>query len=277
MIPDVLTIAGSDSCGGAGIQADLKTFTALRVHGCSVVAALTAQNTLGVHDTFAVAPDFVRAQLQAVLGDLDVRAAKIGMLADAAIVHAVAGELRRHRPVPLVVDPVMLATTGATLLEPGALGALREELFPLATIVTPNAMEAGALLGAPPLRTVREMRDAAHAIHATGVPWVLVKGGDVPTGRVCVDILVGDGGEFTFRARRLAGEGHHGTGCTLSAAIAVYLARELPVPEACVRAVRYVRRAIRGGVHLRGGGGVPLLWHGATPRRISATPHRRQA
>jgi len=240
-LPVALTIAGSDPGGGAGIQADLRTFAAFGVHGASVLAALTAQDTRGVHATLEVAPAFVLLQLDAVLDDLPVRAAKTGMLHRAAVIDAVVARLGA-RPLPhLVVDPVMAATSGEALLEPAGIAVLRERLLPLATLVTPNLHEAGALTG----RTVTEpaeMREAARALVAMGARAALVKGGHLPGD--ALDVLY-DGREFReLRAPRVEGRRLHGTGCVLSAAITAGLALGDRLADAVAEAKRYVTRAI---------------------------------
>jgi hydroxymethylpyrimidine/phosphomethylpyrimidine kinase len=252
-VPVALTIAGSDSGGGAGIQADLLTFAAFGVHGASAVAALTAQNTTGVRGVLAVEPAFVAQQIDAVLDDLDVRAAKTGMLLRAEVVEAVAGRLGA-RPVPhLVVDPVMVATSGAVLLEEAAITALRGRLVPLATLVTPNLREAEVLTGRP-VTTPAEMRAAAHALVAMGARAALVKGGHLSGD--ALDVLF-DGRELSeFSAPRIATRSTHGTGCTLSAAITAALALGLPLAEAVAEAKAYVMRAIAAA---------PAIGHGARP------------
>jgi hydroxymethylpyrimidine/phosphomethylpyrimidine kinase len=236
-----LTIAGSDSGGGAGIQADLKTFTAFRVFGMSAVTGLTAQNTQGVFGVELPTCDFIRAQLRAVLSDMGADAVKTGMLATGEIIRTVADALREFAPRPLVVDPVMIAASGDALMEHEAAPVMREHLFPLASIVTPNLDEAGALCGRT-IGSVPEMEEVARAIHAMGPRYVLLKGGHLPGGLV-VDLLF-DGRQFTRReGGRIAGE-FHGTGCTLASAIAAGLAKGLPVPEAVAAAQAYITMAI---------------------------------
>jgi hydroxymethylpyrimidine/phosphomethylpyrimidine kinase len=241
MIPVALTIAGSDPSGGAGIQADLKTFHAFGVYGAAVVARLTAQNTTGVRGLADVAPAFVVAQLDAVLDDLTVTAAKTGLLGSAAVVEAVADRLRA-RPLPqLVVDPVLVATTGQALGDPDALAAIRRRLLPLATLITPNLAEAEALVGRP-VRDVDSMRDAARALVDLGAGAALVKGGhlDGPPR----DVLLAGGVLHDLEGERVAVGRTHGTGCTLSAAITAELASERALVEAVTRARRYVLRAL---------------------------------
>jgi hydroxymethylpyrimidine/phosphomethylpyrimidine kinase len=255
-IPRALTIAGSDSGGGAGIQADLKTFSAFRVYGASVVTAVTAQNSIGVHGVANLAPEFVARQLDAVLDDIGADAAKTGMLSTAAIIHAVADRLRAHRVARLVVDPVMLAKSGDPLLEPDARRALVEAILPLALVVTPNLPEAAALADVP-VGDLEQMEAAARRIHALGPAWVLVKGGHLKGEPI--DLLF-DGRTVTrLTAERVPTPHTHGTGCTYSAAIAAGLARGATVPEAVAEAKRYVTAAIRAGFAL--GRGVGSLRH----------------
>jgi len=236
-----LTIAGSDSGGGAGIQADLKTFAAHGVFGMSVLTAVTAQNTRTVTATFRLPPDLVTAQLDAVVDDLPVHAVKIGMLADAAIADAVAAALSRHRLGLVVLDPVMIAKGGASLLSDAAVDVLRTRLLPMASLVTPNMPEAAALTGRR-VTSVVEQREAARTLLDMGAPAVLVKGGhlDGPA----IDILALPGSLFELRSERLATRHTHGTGCTLSAAIAARLALGHELHDAVELAKAYVTRAI---------------------------------
>jgi hydroxymethylpyrimidine/phosphomethylpyrimidine kinase len=254
--PKALTIAGSDSGGGAGIQADLKTFSAFRVFGMSVVTAVTAQNSVGVHAVENLPPDFVAAQFDAVLADFGADAAKIGMLSTAPIIRAVAERLRRARLERLVVDPVMIAKSGDALLQPDARDALIAEILPLALVVTPNLHEA-AVLADMPVETHAEMEEAARRIHARGPRHVLVKGGHLKDD--ATDILW-DGRAFArFTAPHLDSTATHGTGCTFSAAIAAGLALDRPLGEAVRQAKAYVTRAIREG--FQPGRGVGVLRH----------------
>jgi len=253
-IPVALTIAGSDSSGGAGIQADLKTFTALGVYGASVLTALTAQNTRGVDAVHAVPPDFVTAQLNSVFSDLRVGAAKTGMLANAAIIHAVADAMERHPEVPLVCDPVMIATSGDVLLEPKAISALKERLIPRAALITPNIPEAARLLGADEAKDIAEMERQGKELLAHGCKAVLVKGGH-GTGAMATDLLVYSGGVMPLEAPRIETPNTHGTGCTLSAAIAAYLAQGESLESAVRRAKHFVWQALEAGASLKVGGG----------------------
>ena len=251
--PVALTIAGSDSSGGAGIQADLKTFSAFGVYGASVLTALTAQNTTGVQAVHAVPPDFIAAQMASVLGDLEVKAAKTGMLANAAIIEAVAAALE-GRDMPLVVDPVMVATSGDSLLEPAAVTALRSRLIPRATLITPNLPEAAKLLGTAMARTEDEARAQLAELARLGAKAVLLKGGH-GEGPEAVDLLLAGGKLTRLAAPRIATANTHGTGCTLAAAVTALLALGRPLEEAVARAKTYVARAIAAAVTQRVGRG----------------------
>jgi hydroxymethylpyrimidine/phosphomethylpyrimidine kinase len=250
-----LTIAGSDPSGGAGIQGDLKTFSAHGVYGMAVITALTVQNTVGVRDAFDVPPDLVRAQLDAVLDDIPVGAAKTGMLSVPETIEAVASVLGDRRLPFLVVDPVMVATSGDALLRDDAVEVLVARLFPLATLITPNVPEAERLTGLE-ITTVGGMRAAAEALVRRGARGVLVKGGHLEGDRV-VDLLHCDGAFHEFGAPRLATPHTHGTGCALAAAIAAHLSRGASLPDAVARARAFVRRGIERAVVL-GGGHNPL-------------------
>jgi len=238
-----VTIAGSDSGGGAGIQADLKTFAALGVYGASVITALTAQNTQGVSAIYDVPADFIAAQIDAVFSDLDIGAVKIGMLSQGAAIEAVAKGLARHRAKNIVLDPVMVASSGDSLLARGAVDALRTLLIPRALVVTPNLPEAAALTGASPARNEAEMEIQAREILALGARHVLIKGGH-GEGEESVDLLVGQGEVVRLSAKRIATKNTHGTGCTLSSAIAAGLAKGRDVVTACQEAKSYVTAAI---------------------------------
>jgi hydroxymethylpyrimidine/phosphomethylpyrimidine kinase len=238
----VLTVAGSDSGGGAGIQADLRTFAAHGVHGTSAITAVTAQNSVAVLDWVALEPRMVVAQMEAVAGDMPVAAAKTGMLATAAIVSAVAAAIERlHLPL-VVVDPVMIAKSGDRLLDRDAETAYRERLLPLATVVTPNLPEAESLLGRP-VRTLAEMREAARALRAMGPRAVVVKGGHLEGD--AVDVFWDGERMEDLSAPRIATKNTHGTGCTYSAAIAARLALGDPLLDAVRGAKAYLTEAIR--------------------------------
>jgi hydroxymethylpyrimidine/phosphomethylpyrimidine kinase len=238
----VLTIAGSDSGGGAGIQADLRTFAAHGVHGTSAITAVTAQNSVAVLDWVALDPRMVVAQMEAVASDMPVAAAKTGMLATAAIVSAVAAAIERLRLPLVVVDPVMVAKSGDRLLDRDAETAYRERLLPLATVVTPNLPEAESLLGRP-VRTLTEMREAARALRAMGPRAVVVKGGHLEGD--AVDVFWDGERMEDLSAPRIATKNTHGTGCTYSAAIAARLALGDPLLEAVRGAKAYLTEAIR--------------------------------
>jgi hydroxymethylpyrimidine/phosphomethylpyrimidine kinase len=254
-IRNVLSIAGSDPSGGAGIQADLKTFAALGVYGCAALTALTAQNTVEVSALFAVPPAFLCRQLDAVFTDIRVDAVKIGMLGSVGAVRTVAAALRVYRPPVVVLDPVSRATTGARLMDADALGALRDELLPLVTVVTPNADEAGALLGIAAPRSVAEAREAARLLTVRGVAAALVTGGHLADADVSVDVLY-DGREIReHRVSRVHSAHTHGTGCTLSSAVAALLARRYGLPQACAEAQQFVAASIARGADLRVGRG----------------------
>lgn len=242
----LLTIAGSDSSGGAGIQADLKTFSALGAYGMSCITALTAQNTKGVTAVMNADPPMVTAQLEAVYDDIPPDAVKTGMLSTAPIVTAVSDFLAAHKGAPLVVDPVMVSTSGSILLEEDAVAAVREALIPLAALITPNMPEAAVLTGHP-VETASDMRNAAKALMDLGCAAVLVKGGHRKDD--AMDVLY-DGRElWEFPASKIDTKNTHGTGCTLSSALAVMLARGLSLPEAVGEAKRYLTGAIEGASH----------------------------
>ena len=248
-----LTVAGSDSGGGAGIQADLKTFAALGVYGVSAITAVTAQNTRGVSAVEALSPGIVAAQIAAVVDDFPVAALKTGMLANTGIIGAVARVLRVSRVGPLVVDPVMVAKSGDRLLDSDAVAALTRDLLPLAAVVTPNLPEAEVLTGMA-VRTLEDQREAARRIVRLGARAVVVKGGHSASTDI-VDVLF-DGQTFTeFRAERVPGTSTHGTGCTFSAAIAAQLALGKTLADAVPLAQAYVATAIRNAPGLGDGHG----------------------
>jgi hydroxymethylpyrimidine/phosphomethylpyrimidine kinase len=248
----ILTIAGSDSGGGAGIQADLKAITVLGGFGMSVLTALTAQNTVGVHGVHSVPLEFITQQMDAVLSDIGADAAKTGMLATPDIVTTVAEGIRRHKVEPLVVDPVMVAKSGDALLAEDARETLKNVLLPLAYAVTPNLPEAEVLCGFP-VRNMEEMEAAAKSIHAMGPKHVIVKGGHLE-GRA-VDLLF-DGSTFdTYDAPRLNQRNTHGTGCTFSAALATLLGQGLAIKDAVDQAKQFITRAIAAGLDIGAGHG----------------------
>jgi hydroxymethylpyrimidine/phosphomethylpyrimidine kinase len=257
--PIALTIAGSDSSGGAGIEADLKTFSALGVYGACVITALTAQNTKGVSAIQAVPADFVTAQIDAVFSDLDVGAVKIGMLANASIVEAVAAGLDRHRARNVVLDPILAASSGAELLRADAIDALRL-LAGKVRVFTPNLFEAAVLLDVPMAHDESEMRIQAEKLLALGTGAVLIKGGH-GGGTESVDLLVDGDGDARFAAPRIATKNTHGTGCTLASAIAAGLAKGLPLNDAVHEAKAYVSAAIAAADRLHVGSGRGPLHH----------------
>ncbi|HHP50760.1 MAG TPA: bifunctional hydroxymethylpyrimidine kinase/phosphomethylpyrimidine kinase [Moorella mulderi] len=239
-----LTIAGSDSGAGAGIQADLKTFAALQVYGTSVITSVTAQNTLGVQGIFNLPPSFVALQMDSVLSDIGADAVKTGMLANRDIIEEVAKKLREYKIKNLVIDPVMVAKSGDPLLEPQAVEALKEKLFPLALIITPNLEEAGALLSRA-ITSYEEAVEAARLLQREySLPYVLVTGGHLP--QEPVDILYDGRSIRTFTGSRHPSRFTHGAGCTFSAAITAFLARGLKVPEAVAEAKGYMDKAFLG-------------------------------
>ncbi len=259
-IPVALTIAGSDSGGGAGIQADLKTFAALGVYGCSAITSLTAQNTLGVQGVLPTPPEFVGAQIQSVLSDIDVGAIKTGMLATAKIIDLVADTLTQYTRIPLIIDPVMIATSGDCLLAQDAIAVLIKKLIPLATIVTPNLIEAAALLGRPIARNQLEVQQQAKQILAMGAQAVLIKGGHAQSDEAN-DFLLTSSAQFNFTAPRIATKNTHGTGCALAAAIAAGLAKNLTVADAVKQAKEYLHNALVHASELRIGRGSGPVHH----------------
>jgi hydroxymethylpyrimidine/phosphomethylpyrimidine kinase len=254
--PRVLAIAGSDSAGGAGIQADLKTMLALGVHGMTVVCAVTAQNSVGVQGYWELPTEAVAAQLNSVLGDIGAQAIKTGMLASVPIVETVAGTLARVT-APVVIDPVAVSKHGDSLLSDGALDAVRSRLVPLATVVTPNLLEAELLTGMP-IVDEDGMLKAAEVLSGLGARWVLVKGGHLPGNPF--DLLYDGHRAIRFAGTRIESRHTHGTGCTLASAIAAFLARGEDVPAAVRAARQYVTGAIAGGFPL--GAGIGPVDHG---------------
>jgi hydroxymethylpyrimidine/phosphomethylpyrimidine kinase len=254
--PLVLTVAGSDSGGGAGIQADLKTMLALGVHGMSVVTAATAQNSLGVQGAWELPVEAVRAQYRSVVDDIGVQAVKTGMLASAELVETVA-ELIGTTDAPAVIDPVGVSKHGDSLLAASALDSVRRRLLPVATVATPNLDEVAQLTGVL-VESEEQLREAAAAVLSYGPKWVLIKGGHLPGD--AVDLLTDGSAEHWLRAPRHDNRHTHGTGCTLASAIASHLARGRSVPEAVTAAKEYVTGAITAGFAL--GGGIGPVDHG---------------
>jgi hydroxymethylpyrimidine/phosphomethylpyrimidine kinase len=253
-VPVALTIAGSDSGGGAGIQADIKTFHNLGVHGACAITSVTSQNTMGVNSRFDLPVEVVVSQIEAVLDDFDVKSAKTGMLASAAIIAAVAGIVAERDVAQLVVDPVAVSTSGHSLLDGGGIDTIAELLFPLATVITPNLAEASLLLGRE-IASVEEMRVAATLLMDMGPANVLVKGGHLPGSLEAVDIFF-DGRELvTLASPRVDTENTHGTGCMLSAAVAAYLAMGDTPLRAASRAKQDVTRALQQSLDIGRGRG----------------------
>jgi hydroxymethylpyrimidine/phosphomethylpyrimidine kinase len=263
--PRALTIAGSDSGGGAGIQADLKTFAVWGVYGTSAITALTAQNTVAVTAVHLVPPEIVSAQIDAVVTDIGCDAVKTGMLATAELVEAVAAALRRHQLPQVVIDPVMVAKSGDTLLNDDAVQAVIRQMLPLARVVTPNIPEAEVLTGRP-VRNVADMRDAARRLVDLGAASALVKGGHLD-GETLVDVVCDAGHVHELTGPRLQSRHTHGTGCTMAASVAAQLACGVPLVEAVAAAKVYVAGAMRLGVDV-GRGHQPLdhFWRGLSPR-----------
>ncbi|HEV7881488.1 bifunctional hydroxymethylpyrimidine kinase/phosphomethylpyrimidine kinase [Bradyrhizobium sp.] len=259
-IPIALTIAGSDSSGGAGIQADLKTFAAFGVYGASVVTALTAQNTKGVSGIHQVPADFVTAQLDAVFGDLDVKAVKIGMVAQRSVVDAIAMGLERWPPGHVVLDPVMVATSGDRLLAPDAIEALRTTLIPRAVLITPNLPEAAALLDEQIASSESQIESQGKRLLAMGASAVLIKGGH-GKGAESIDYLIREAGVVALAAPRIATENTHGTGCSLSSAIAAGLAKGDDLETAVRHAKAWVTAAIAAADRLSVGHGHGPIHH----------------
>jgi hydroxymethylpyrimidine/phosphomethylpyrimidine kinase len=260
----VLSIAGSDSGGGAGIQADLKTFSALGCYGMTAITAITAQNTQGVRAIHTIAPEMLRAQIDAVLEDIGADAIKIGMLHDPEVVRAVVKAIARHRLQQVVLDPVMVATSGDRLMAEETISVLVQELFPLTTVITPNLDEAALLLGRA-IDGADALDEAAAALLALGAPAVLLKGGHLP-GDTVIDVLaLANGYRLRLQSPRIATHNGHGTGCTLSSAIAAHLALGLPLPQAVDQARAYILGAIAAGANVHTGRGHGPLNHGYAP------------
>ena len=271
--PHLLSIAGSDSGGGAGIQADLKTFAALGCFGMTAITALTAQNTLGVRAIHGVPAQMLRDQIDAVLEDIGADAVKIGMLHSPDIVKTVADAIDRHALVNVVLDPVMVATSGAVLIDNPAIAALVHELFGRAVLVTPNLDEAALLVGRT-LTSEQDMEAAAHELLAKGARAVLLKGGHL-AGEVVSDLLlVHNRAPHWMRALRIDTANTHGTGCTLSSAIAAHLALGQPLLEAVEAARQFVRAALEAGAGVRTGAGSGPLNHGYAPQVMRLKPIR---
>ena len=265
----VLIVAGSDSGGGAGIQADIKTVTALGAYAATAITALTAQNTLGVHAVHPVPPDFIARQIAVVMDDIGADVIKTGMLGTAEIIGVVAASLARHAPgLPFVLDPVMVAKGGARLLDSGALSALRHSLLPMASLITPNLPEAEALCGMA-ISDLAAMYRAVPILLALGAPALLLKGGHLP-GELVTDLLATADGIEAFSAPRIDTRHTHGTGCTLASAVAAGLAQGMDLAEAVRRARAYVRAAIAAAPGFGAG-------HGPLNHAVTLDPARLEA
>ncbi len=259
MRPNILSIAGSDPSGGAGIQADLKTFAALGAYGMAAVTTLTAQNTQGVSGTHTLPPSFVKEQIKAVFDDIDVHAVKIGLLGNVEICHAVADVLDHYKPPLIVFDPVLVAQSGDGLTEGAVTSVMAERFFPIATVVTPNIPEAMAFTG----MTSNENNILAYGCLKQGARAVLLKGGH-DGGNTCRDVLVANGQEHTFEHERIDTQNTHGTGCTLSSALAVFLAKGYALEDACKLAKEYLTVALISGKDTKIGRG-----HGPVDHSLS--------
>ena len=263
--PRVLSIAGSDSGGGAGIQADLKTFSALGCFGMTAITALTAQNTCGVRSIHGVPPSMLRDQIDAVMEDMGADAVKIGMLHSPEIVSTVADAIERHGLSNVVFDPVMVATSGSVLIDNAAIDVLVRELFPRVSVITPNLDEAALLVGRA-LTSASDMEQAALTLLSKGARAVVLKGGHLP-GDTVIDLLVTAAGEkIWMEASRIDSPNTHGTGCTLSSAMAAHLALGASLSEAVSQARSYVRQALQHGAQVRTGKGSGPLNHGFAPQ-----------
>lgn len=262
--PRILSIAGSDSGGGAGIQADLKTFAALGCYGMTAITALTAQNTQGVRSIHGVPPHMLQDQIDAVVEDIGVHAVKIGMLHSTEVVQAVAQAIDKHRLNSIVLDPVMVATSGAVLISDDAVAELVQQLFAKAVLITPNLDEAALLVGHP-LRSEDEMEAAARQLLNQGAHAVLLKGGHLAGDVVCDFFITRTGASFWIRAPRIASHNTHGTGCTLSSAIAAHLALGHSLQDAVHQGHAFVRTALTAGAGVKTGAGSGPLNHGANP------------
>lgn len=259
-VPVAMTIAGSDSGGGAGIQADLKTFQELGVFGTSAITAVTAQNTLGVHDVYPMNADGVVAQMKAILDDFDVQACKTGMLFSAEIITAVTVALKEYAPIPLVIDPVMIAKGGHSLLQQQAIEALKEQLMPLATVVTPNVPEAEVLTGMK-ISTDEDIQQAADMLIRLGAKAVVIKGGHRSDVLDAKDYYMDtDGQSFTVTTPWIQTKDTHGTGCTFAAALTAFLARGYSLPDSVAEAKQFIQAAIENGLKIGTGHGPTNHW-----------------
>lgn len=259
-IPNVLTIAGSDPCGGAGIQADLKTFSALGAYATSVVTALTAQNTRGVTGVHPVPPAFIATQLETLFADVTIDAVKIGMVASREVAEVIAEALSRRRPRWVVLDPVMVAKSGDVLVDDAGIAAVREVLVPIADLITPNLPEAAVLLGRDTPTTAEHMEALLPMLSELGAPHVLLKGGHLK-GERCPDLLASAAGNHWLDGPRIDTDNLHGTGCSLSSAITAYLAHGDDVPGAVAAAKQWLQQALAASQRLQVGGGRGPVHH----------------
>lgn len=268
--PCILTIAGSDCSGGAGIQADIKTISALGAYAASAITAITVQNTCGVSDIHAIPSGYVKGQIEAVMKDIHPEAIKIGMINDVEIVKAIAESIRKYQPTYVVLDPVMVSTSGCKLIEDEAIEALKEKLIPLATLITPNLREA-EVLTRQPIHSVEEMKSAASHLLEYGCQAVLIKGGHLEEGDMC-DVLQTrlQHEAYLFASPKVKSRNTHGTGCTLSSAIATYLALNNPIEEAVRKGKEYVYQGILSGkdIHIGEGHGPLNHFHSPKPMHI---------
>lgn len=261
--PVILSIAGSDCSGGAGIQADIKTISAVGGYAASVITAVTVQNTLGVQAVHIVPAAIVRGQIEAVMDDLNPDALKIGMVSDASVVRVIADCLRKYHPRYVVYDPVMVSTSGRKLMDDAAIESIKKELFPLVTLITPNLDEVEVLTGARPA-TVEEMQQAAQQLSACYGVSVLVKGGHL-SGREMCDVLQSEGSTYIYKEQKIESKNLHGTGCTLSSSIVTYLAQGFSMNKAVQKAKKYVSLAIARGKDIEIGHGNGPLGHFEIP------------
>ena len=269
--PRLLSIAGSDSSGGAGIQADLKTFAALGCYGMTAITAITAQNTTGVQAIAPTAPDILQAQIDSVMSDVGCDAIKIGMVFNAESMRVVAASLRQYGVRQVVLDPVVVATAGSVLMEDSAAAVMLAELAPLCRLMTPNLDEARFLTGQS-VESPEDMRAAAHQLLRTGAGAVLVKGGHLPGDTISDILVMADGSEHVFADQKIHTRNTHGTGCTLSSAIAAFLALGKNLPQAVQLARAYVRAALQAGAEVQTGHGYGPVNHGFAPQAMQLVP-----
>lgn len=261
--PVILSIAGSDCSGGAGVQADIKTISALGGYAASAITAVTIQNTLGVRAVHSLPPEIVRGQIEAVMDDLHPDAIKIGMIGDALMVRIIADCLRKYAPPFVVYDPVMVSTSGRKLMPEDAIEEIKKELFPLTTLITPNLDEVAVLTGQR-ISTLQEIQQASRQLSMTYHTSVLIKGGHLPGNEMC-DVLHTNGNTYLYKDTKIESKNLHGTGCTLSSSIATYLTLGLPLEKAVEQAKKYISLAIAAGKELTIGQGNGPLWHFHSP------------